>query len=479
MGEFTMKKVDILFVIPPFHMRSGGGSFFPIGTGYIISTLEKMGYSWAIFNCTEFIQTYYEEDLTKLEKILSERLRMFSPLVVGIGPCITTQLKALKKISLVCNEIFENIPIFAGGPLATIDGQEWIFSEILGINYLVKGDGEYAIADIIRTLKGGEDICHSSKVSYGKKSFVNVVENLDALEFPYRDFSNKGTYSIRRKSKGRRQAAMIASRGCPYSCAYCVSGNMKYNQVPFRRRSNSNIVEEMRILKNEYEIGDIIFYDDCFFSNKKNLNSDINAFCNLLIDANLDLQWQIEIRPDFFVLLSAAEFLLLEKAGCRQMNIGIEKVTQRGLQFLGKTGNRVGLKESIALARKTGIKISATFILGGEGECEEDIIQLVEYAKKIELDFVHFNPLFIYPGTPLYNKVFSDKKDWVDVILNDTLPWGEIVYENDNLNKNQLLRLVDYAYREFYKKTSLENTKMIEDRFNIKKAEGDYDNANL
>lgn len=469
-----MSSVDILLIIPPFHMRNGGGSFFPLGTSYIISSLEKMGYSWKIINCTEFIHSYYEEDLARLETILYEKLKTFSPLVVGIGPCVTTQLRALKKISLVCHTVFPNVPILAGGPFATIEGQEWVFNEVLGINYLVKGDGELAIPDAIRAIKKGGDICHSLCVSYAEHSQVNVVEDLDALEFPFRDYAKDGTYSIRRKSMSGHQASMIASRGCPYSCAYCVSGNMKSNQVPFRRRSNNNIIQEMRKLKEEHGISDIVFYDDCFFSNMSKLSENISEFCNMLLEAELGMQWQIEMRPDFFVLLSYNDLALLRKAGCRQINIGIEKVSQNGLRFLGKNTNLEGLKEKIALARgKYGIQISATFILGGEEETEDDIKQLVDYAKGLSLDFAHFNPLFVYPGTPLYNKVFSNKREWVDIVFADKLPWGEIVYENKNLDRRQLLRLIDYAYMEFYKDTTLAHEQMIEDRFNIKRVEGD------
>lgn len=465
-----MIEVDILLIIPPFHIRNGGGSIFPLGTSYIISSLEKCGYSWAIVNCTEFITSYYEEDMAKLEYILYEKLSAFSPLVIGIGPCITTQVKSLKKISSICNNAFVNVPIFAGGPLVSIEGQEWLFSELLGIDYLVKGDGEYAIPDVIQAIKKYGDISYSSSVSYANHSYVNIVSNLDDLDFPYRYLSKASTFSLRRKSKVGKQASMIASRGCPYSCSYCVSGNMKSNHVPFRRRSNVNIIEEMRYLKIQYGIDDIVFYDDCFFSNINKLIEDVNEFCTLLIESELDMHWQIEMRPDFFVILTFNELKLLNKAGCRQINLGIEKASQNGLIFLGKYGNREGLKDKIAVARKKAdIKVSATFILGGESENEDDIKELVEYAKDLSLDFAHFNPLFIYPGTPLYNKVFSNNKIWVDVILKDKLPWGEIVYENKNMDRNRLLMMVDYAYAEFYKDTALAHEQMIGDRFNIKR----------
>ena len=94
---------------------------------------------------------------------------------------------------------------------------------------------------------------------------------------------------------------------------------------------------------------------------------------------------------------------------------------------------------------------------------------LIGYAKSLPLDFAHFNPLFIYPGTPLYYAVFSTEDEWVDRVLQDSLPWGEIVYENDSLKTSDLLELVDLAYSSFYKGTKYERDNMIEDRFNLKR----------
>ena len=122
-----MKLVDILFIIPPFHRRNGGGNFFPMGIGYIISSIERVGYSWELINCAEIIDSYYKKDLNILEKKLKEIIQEFSPCVIGVGPCITTQLKSIQIISRICKEIFPEVPLFAGGPFASIEGQEEVF----------------------------------------------------------------------------------------------------------------------------------------------------------------------------------------------------------------------------------------------------------------------------------------------------------------------------------------------------------------
>lgn len=466
-----MTLIDILFIIPPFHRRNGGGKFFPMGIGYIISSLEKEKYSWEVINCTEIIDSCYKEDLDVLEKKLKEIVSGFFPCVIGVGPCITTQLKSLQIISRVCKKVFPEVPLFAGGPFASINGQEEVFFNILGIKYLIKGDGEEAVVDVIKTIKYKGNITHSKCVSYDGRLVVNVVRNLDVLPFPYRLTEGKDMFSLRRQNASENKEpimAMITSRGCPYRCNYCVSGNMKESNLPFRKRTYKNIVAEMKYIKSNYHVSNIVFYDDCFFSNRKIVNKEVENFCELLIIEEVKMNWQIELRPDIFLLLKDSSVNRLVEAGCSQINLGIEKMSQNGLSFLGKEGNWEGLKEKILSVKNAGIMVCATFILGGEMEREEDIKKLVKDAKDLTLDFAQFNPLFVYPGTPLYNRIFSSNTEWVQRVLNDKFPWGEIVYENERLSRDDLLRLVDYAYMEFYQGTPYENENMIEDRFNIK-----------
>ena len=190
----------------------------------------------------------------------------------------------------------------------------------------------------------------------------------------------------------------------------------------------------------------------------------MHDFSAMLLDRCVEMEWQIEIRPDYFVALSDSSLELMQRTGCRQVNIGIEKATEKGLAFLEKYGNREGLLEKMRYAKKIGIKLSANFILGGDDEKAEDVKHLVAYSKSLPIDFAHYNPLFVYPGTSLYNKVYKAPYAWVEDVINSKLPWGEIVYENRYLKTNDLLDLVDYAYAEFYGVT---RDSMISDRFNL------------
>lgn len=468
--SYIKKDTDILLIIPPFHMRNGGGSFFPLGIGYIIAELEENGYTWDVLNCSELINSFYDEELIKFSQELEESLSKYAPSVIGIGPCITTQLRALRIISEVCRKILPKVPIFSGGPLASIKGQEWVFYEVLKINYLIKGDGELAVVDTIRAIKETGDITNSQCVSHRGYSYVNVIDDINSIPFPYRKFDTENVFSIRRSDNTKHQAAMITSRGCPYACNYCVSGNLSHSDIPYRKRSIDNILDEIQMLNKNYNINDIVFYDDCFFGKSSSVNSNVLNYCNALKARDISVNWQIEMRPDAFCNLSSESVRTLHNLGCRQINLGIEKCSDKGMTFLGKQNCWSDLKSKIKQIKKiANLSISATFILGGESETSEDVIEMIKKSQELQLDFAHYNPLFVYPGTPIYRSLFDDERKWAQIILADNLPWGEIVYESDFLSKEQLLKLIDYAYSEFYKNTEFVEQLMVRDRFNLKK----------
>lgn len=463
-----MKKVDLLLINPPFHQRCGSGSIFPLGLGYIISTIKNNEYSWDVIDCSKKISTYYEDDLKLLDFFLHEELKKYSSELIGIGPCITTQVKALKIIVDCCKEHFDRNRIFAGGPLASIDGQEWFFLDYLGLDYIIKGDGETAVLKGLEQIKRGGTLSDCKEFTTNDRLFFNEIADIDTIVFPYRPYLKEDIFSIRRSlnDKDTITASMITSRGCLYNCYYCVSGNMKYKK--FRKRSNENIIEELQVLKNA-GVSDVVFYDDCFFYNIKTVNEDVEKFCKLLIDKSLDMTWQMEIRSDILSRLSKQSILLLRQSGCRQVNIGIEKTDSAGLRYLGKNINICDMKVCIDRIKElSSIKVAGTFILGGNNEREEDVIKIIEDSKNMSLDYAHYNPLFIYPGTKIYDTFFNNQHEWVDYILKDSLPWGEIVYENEYIDRKRLLHLIDYAYTYFYEGTRYEDSSMIEDRFNLR-----------
>ena len=464
-----MKNVDLLLINPPFHRRNGSGSIFPLGLGYIMSSVMDNGFACDSIDCCKLINTFWESDLVRLRVELVPRLMKYNPVLVGIGPCITTQAKALKIIAECCREVYGEERIYCGGPLASIDGQEWFFSDFLKLKYIVKGDGEQAAVEMLRTLKDGGSLEECRCVTTSGRIVHNEIGDIDTISFPQRPDMRSTIISTRRRADGKATATMITSRGCLYNCRYCVSGNLFHKH--FRKRSVGNILDEMAFLKETYGITDIIFYDDCFFARPTKVHEDIHNFCMSLLRRNLDMTWQMEIRCDLLQRIDSEDIRLLDQSGCRQMNLGIEKTTSQGLKYLGKHIELADLSEKIRLIKSMSeMQVSGTFILGGKDETEEDILRTIRESREMNLDFAHYNPLFVYPGTPVYDEYFGSTgvMAWADSITKDNWPWGEVVYETPAVDRNKLMKLVDTAYSSFYKDSLYQEEGMVKDRFNLR-----------
>lgn len=460
------KDIDVLFVIPPYHKRNGSGSLFPLGTGAIMACLEQRRLTYGYINCPQIIDTLFPDDLQKLEVELKEALSHYNPILVGIGPCVTPGIKGLEVVARCCLELFGTERVFAGGPFTLLPSQEWVFYERLGLTYLIKGDGEEAVCEAVETLKNGKTLKQCGAVSFQGYSKINIISNLDEMPFAKRVEMESNVFSERRKSavEGIKTAHIVASRGCPYQCAYCVSGNLR---IPFRKRSPKSIIEEIKMLVSQYGVSDIVFYDDCFFTAARTVHDEIERFCAVLEEANLHITWQIEIRPDILVTLKDDELTRLSKAGCRQMNIGVEKTYSDGASVFGKPYDYVKLKEFLAHAHSVvPIRMAATFILGGKGETIASVREIIKASAEMNLDAAEYSPLFVYPDTPIYDDVFSSPKSWLDIVLTSQEPWGEVVYENKDLDKATLITLVDEAYKFFYLESV--ETDRIRDRYHLK-----------
>lgn len=459
-------EVDILFIIPPYHKRNGSGSMFPLGISAIIACLEEQSFTYDYINCPQIIETLLPEDLQLLEEELRKRLIRYNPVLVGIGPCVTPGVKGLEVVAKCCIESFGKERVFAGGPFTMLRSQEWFFYEHLGLSYVIKGDGEEAVCKAIRAKKAGKSLEQSMIVSYPGFSKINIVSDLDKMPFPKRIEIDKYFFSDRRRSESKvvKTAHIVASRGCPYHCSYCVSGNL---EIPFRRRSDKNIVEEMKMLSEQYGISDIVFYDDCFFTAPKTIHNEIEKFCAALDNVDLHMSWQIEIRPDILIELNDEELRKLSRYGCRQMNIGVEKTYDDGASVFGKRYDYKKLKKYLEHAHTVvPIRMTGTFILGGKGETQASVRELIRASSDMNLDEAEYSPLFVYPDTPIYTDLFSDPKHWLDVVLSSEEPWGEVVYENSELSKTELIALVDEAYSCFNRER--EKSARVRDRYHLK-----------
>ena len=459
MRESTPKHIDVLLIHPPYHRRAGSGTMPPIGLAYVASALEALGLSVIIVDCALEVNSQTRLALESLRVFLQQTLNDIEPtLFVGIGPCTTPAIRSLLVVSETVRLRYPDAPLIFGGPFASLPEQIPVFFDLLKATAVVCGEAEPILPELISAVRAGllgKPIRGVAWSPEDRPSYA-VVSNLDKLSFPARHLLENGRYrpSLRRDVFNGPVTPIFLTRGCPYSCKFCASPLLR-GQKRVGRRSLNSLTSEMLDCLHIYAVSGFIFYDDCLFVRSAHLNKRVVEFCNALVSLGKQIRWEMEMRCDALASLTNDSMNALWSAGCRQINLGIEKASDQMLQRIGKNVSASEIREACSRAKTTcpEIRLAGTFILGGPNETVDDIRQIVNFAELLPLDYAHFYPLELYPGTEYFAAKYQGQPAtaWVNEVLADENNlWCEILFESPSLSKDLLIHLTQQAYTRFY-----------------------------
>jgi len=375
------------------------GLFHPFGISYISAVLMKNCYS---FDCVDL---HNEEILSKKyidpwERIKSYNISQYD-IVAFAGPFLN--FKILKSISEKIWEIRKDIFQIAGGNMATMIA-DTILKETK-VNCVCLYEGEETIIELLNNIKYGRQWKLTNGIKYlsDNEKVVQTqvrekIPDLDKIPFPDRD---NWSFSIVRKSlpygsPGRYCAVMFASRGCPFSCIFCSPGGGK----KIRTRSPENIIEEIKYLKQRWNVRYIRFFDEIFIGSKE----IIKRLCNLMIEERLNVFWWCQTQ----VKLVDEELLkIMKKAGCIEVSYGIESGSDAILVEMKKGITKELAKQVIEMTYRSGIRPSLNLIAGAPSESFRTLKETTDFVKQLNyIDWAQIPTIdFIVPlpNTELYS----------------------------------------------------------------------------
>jgi anaerobic magnesium-protoporphyrin IX monomethyl ester cyclase len=237
------------------------------------------------------------------------------------------------------------------------------------------------------------------------------------------------------------------SRGCPYSCDFCVAPIHQGHK--FRERSAKAIVDEIERIHREHGIEFFYLWGDTVTLNVKSFT----AFCDELIARQLPIQWFGNARADN--LTDPAFVHRLKRAGCWMLALGIETESEDVRKNMVKRLERQKIEAAFRNMRQAGIRSFAFFIFGYPGETLETIDHTVDYAIQLDPDFANFYPAVPYPGTALYDKVVREgllpagaESEW------SKMEYSYYLLEGNGLNEAVVMDAIRRAKRRFFLRPS-------------------------
>lgn len=236
-------------------------------------------------------------------------------------------------------------------------------------------------------------------------------------------------------------ALVETSRGCPYTCDFCVAPLQQGHQ--FRERPASAVVDEIEQLQRERGLKYFYLWGDTVTLNQKS----IGAIADELIARRLGIHWIANARADN--LTDPAFVARLRASGCWMLSFGIEASAPERRDEMQKRLQEPAIVEATANLRRAGIKSFAFFILGYPGETRRSMAATIDYACALDIDFAGFYPAVPYPGTALGDRAAA--AGWV-VNGND---WSRLEYSHYTMRSGELdepsvMGAIARARRRFY-----------------------------
>ena len=380
------------------------GHSFHLSLAYIAAVLRDNGVQVEILDCYAedrfHVRAQTEPDWLELgisnDEIL-QRIDRFQPDLIGITIPFSCQHYVAATLGRLIKDRFPQVVLVTGGNhVSAVPDQidRTIF------DYLVLGEGEYALLALIQSLNANRSADTIPGVVSRQMPACESEARVDALdELPLPALDLLPLQKLWRS--GRRWINMVATRGCVYDCNFCSIHTVMGRKI--RTRCVDNVVNEIKQWKQRYKIQEIYFEDDNLTTNKrwaKELFRKIAA-CNFRIR----LYARNGIRADS---IDRELLELMKAAGFQDIVIAPESGSQETLdKIIGKKMKLEDCTNAVKLARQVHLGIGLFFVIGFPEETWEDISATLDYArylKQLGATGPWISLASPYPGTRFYTE---------------------------------------------------------------------------
>ena len=373
-----------------------------------------------------------EDPVTTISKLMQNHTVELLGVTVMPGP----QMVAAMECSREIRRLYAQVPIVWGGYFPSIYTDAALNAKY--VDYVVRGQGEEALLELIEALRGQRKLETIAGLSYKdifglhRHNPERPFKGPDA--FPWSPFHRipVGQY-LRPSFFGKRTAAHQASIGCPFRCSFCgihaAFGNRERMESPGRTEAI------LRHLAVNYGADSVQFYDMNFFLSEDHARE----LADRLVPLNM--RWWCEARVDIFGKFSDRTLEALRRGGSAMIFFGAESGSDWVLKEMQKgitTGQTFEVARRI---RKFGIIPEFSFVIGNPRDPERDTKETLQFIRKIkqvnpssEIIVYHYTP--VPQRTEMYGNVDGQiafprtpeewaTKRWMDFTLriDPNTPW--------------------------------------------------------
>lgn len=429
----TIKRVAL--ITPPYHsgVVESAGTWLNVGFVYIAGALRQAGYEVDYYDAMSLWHKWPD---------IRRRIEAFRPDVVATT-AFTASIVDAKNLLAFAKEINPRTVTVVGNVHATFCYDELLQADHAVIDYIVRGEGEETLPELLDCLNAGNEPKDVAGLAYWRNNEVVVtpkrpyIQDLDALPTAW-DLVEWPIYTYRAK-KNARLAIVSSSRGCQQKCTFC-SQQLFWAQT-WRARSPENFVAELELLSRKYGVEVAMLADEIPTFDRERWE----RILDLMIERKVPVKLLMETRVDDII---RDEDIMgkYRQAGVEHIYVGVEAGSQETLDLFKKDTEVAQSKRAIDIINNADIVTETSFVLGMPDDTPESIAQTIELAKHYNPDMAFFLAIAPWPYAELYPQLeeYVGTKDYRKYNL------VEPVIKPKNMTMEELERELGKASQKFY-----------------------------
>jgi len=342
------------------------------------------------------------------------------PDVIGFS-CYIWNIEETITVIDMLRKVLPDVAIVLGGPEVSYDTDYWM-RRLPAVDFIVMGEGEETLRDLLRELSGDRKFHFVFGLAYRKDGEVVINPgrpklDLNALPSPHR-------FPEDLPSLGNRIVYFETSRGCPFSCQFCLSSievGVRYFDI---EKVKSDL---LYLIENGAKL---IKFVDRTFNIKRDYAMEIFRF---LIDHHNGCVFQFEITAD--IMRPEVLDFLAEHAppGIFRFEIGVQSTNDPTNLAVKRRQNWSKLVRTVTKVKESGkIAQHLDLIAGLPHEDYDTFRKTFNDVFALRPEELQLGFLKMLRGTGLridaekYGYVYMDRAPY-EILGNDILPFSDIV----------------------------------------------------
>lgn len=264
------------------------------------------------------------------------------PAIIGFS-CYIWNIEETIKVVKMIKKIDPSIQIVVGGPEVSYDVLEWM-ENVKEFDFIAIGEGEETFKQLLTELDGEKQMENVHGIAFRKEGQIKVNPQRNKLDL--RELPSPFRFEEDIAHLGKRVIYIETSRGCPFSCQFCLSSI----EVGVRYFDREKVKEDIRYLMQNG--AKTIKFVDRTFNISRSYAMEMFRF---LIDEHLPgTVFQFEITADI-MRPEVIEFLNQEAPpGLFRFEIGVQSTNDYTNELVMRKQNFEKLSRTVTMVKEGG-----------------------------------------------------------------------------------------------------------------------------